>query len=809
MANGLNTGLGSGSPWDRHSIWSNGYANGTMPNGSVSRDVAVENTASREGAQQIHTNVAEDDAKKMGSSTLLESSESDDRIYKAPWASTRVQPAGRSTAQTQHNDPSGFQHRSVSSVGLSTPLSAAAHSSYSAFPPRPQTINLNGTATAQSRARMMGPYTGAVQGRVTEQPPNVYTKFNRASDPNTAKLPDSAKEGLFAEYSPTDTRKPSLSQYGGAPFSKPPSRDGNNQPSSYYGNDTPVYTDHGYPQSNRMSSQNSSRGQSISSSRMSSYNAHTQSQFNSDELVKHLSQIQLNNENRFLHFSRPPNPSAASWGLPSSGPINGPSPATRCNSVAEDGEDSDEAYGFDGHPALMHGRGNSITMPRARPGSSYDANAGQLRPFSQRSMAADFHPGRSYSTGMPPVSPIGATRSFSVSGAPMDLQRHGSQLIHMPESGLWFDPTAQQVIAPHRATTYGQILDPYALSPAMYGQSLPMPMHIPANLSGMEDTTGREGMVSAVLNDFKTNPKSRRYELKDIYGYIPEFSGDQHGSRFIQTKLETANSDEKEHVFNEILPNAIILMQDVFGNYVIQKFFEHGDQRHKKILASRMKDRVLDLTMSMYGCRVVQKAIDHILVEQQIELISELRGSVLECVQNQNGNHVIQKAIERCDPATTQFIIESFEGHVQSLSVHSYGCRVIQRCLERDDLPANVIITRELLQGINNMIGDQYGNYVVQHVVRYCTGEGKRNVMDIVGANLEMYSKHKFASNVVEKCLQFSDDEWRRKVVNTIAHANPRRGEGDGVFVGMIKDLYGNYVIRTSSALRSNMVSEI
>lgn len=48
-------------------------------------------------------------------------------------------------------------------------------------------------------------------------------------------------------------------------------------------------------------------------------------------------------------------------------------------------------------------------------------------------------------------------------------------------------------------------------------------------------------------------------------------------------------------------------MTDVFGNYVIQKFFEHGDQNQKKILANKMKGRVLDLSLQMYGCRVVQK----------------------------------------------------------------------------------------------------------------------------------------------------------------------------------------------------------
>lgn len=86
-----------------------------------------------------------------------------------------------------------------------------------------------------------------------------------------------------------------------------------------------------------------------------------------------------------------------------------------------------------------------------------------------------------------------------------------------------------------------------------------------------------------------------------------EFSGDQHGSRFIQQKLESANSDEKAQLFSEICPNAVALMKDVFGNYVIQKLFEHGSQVEKKILADRMKGQVISLSLQMYSCRVVQK----------------------------------------------------------------------------------------------------------------------------------------------------------------------------------------------------------
>lgn len=52
---------------------------------------------------------------------------------------------------------------------------------------------------------------------------------------------------------------------------------------------------------------------------------------------------------------------------------------------------------------------------------------------------------------------------------------------------------------------------------------------------------------------------------------VLECSADQHGSRFIQQKLETATPEDKNMVFQEVVPRALTLMTDVFGNYVIQK----------------------------------------------------------------------------------------------------------------------------------------------------------------------------------------------------------------------------------------------
>lgn len=299
---------------------------------------------------------------------------------------------------------------------------------------------------------------------------------------------------------------------------------------------------------------------------------------------------------------------------------------------------------------------------------------------------------------------------------------------------------------------------------------------------------------SPLLEEFRANSKgNKRYELKDIYNHVVEFSGDQHGSRFIQQKLETANSDEKEQVFREIQPNCLQLMTDVFGNYVVQKLFEHGNQTQKKILANQMRGHVLALSTQMYGCRVVQKALEHILTDQQAAMVKELENHVLKCVRDQNGNHVIQKAIERVPSQYVQFIINAFRGQVNRLAAHPYGCRVIQRMLEHCEEVDRESILGELHACTANLIPDQFGNYVIQHVIENGDEKDRDRMIAIVMSQLLAYSKHKFASNVVEKSIEFGDANQRHNIISTLTSPNER---GESPLLGLMRDQYGNYVIR-------------
>jgi mRNA-binding protein PUF3 len=239
-----------------------------------------------------------------------------------------------------------------------------------------------------------------------------------------------------------------------------------------------------------------------------------------------------------------------------------------------------------------------------------------------------------YSGAGTPISIQEQTNSRPASGPrvpqPNDFSRQIQQNFHLAQQHA-----AQQayLFQAQQAQYPNQFTPIFDFSTQQFRTAYPYPLQVNAFPTAQviptrpaKDQDSGIGIRSALLEDFRSNGKtSKRYELKDIYNHVVEFSGDQHGSRFIQGKLETANSDEKEQIFREVQTNPLQLMTDVFGNYVIQKMFEHGNQVQKRLLGNCMKNHIVELSLQMYGCRVVQKVSGHpIFVHLDIVLDSGL-----------------------------------------------------------------------------------------------------------------------------------------------------------------------------------------
>uniref|UniRef100_A0A0D3G657 PUM-HD domain-containing protein n=1 Tax=Oryza barthii TaxID=65489 RepID=A0A0D3G657_9ORYZ len=208
------------------------------------------------------------------------------------------------------------------------------------------------------------------------------------------------------------------------------------------------------------------------------------------------------------------------------------------------------------------------------------------------------------------------------------------------------------------------------------------------------------------------------------------------GSRFIQQKLQNATPEEKFMVFEEIMPHAIELVTDIYGNYVLQKAVELGD------------------------------------LDQKIQITTELNNDIMKCIHDQNANHVVQKCIEHVPPQFIQFFLEDMYGHVVISSSIWMPC-----CPESfgvlDD-PIQEIFLEEIIEDVYYMAKDQYANYVHgKALVRSL-------IINIFIGKIVTMSKQKYASIVIEKSLVFGSYDETQKIINEI----------------LVSDQYANYVVK-------------
>ncbi|KAK6054020.1 RNA binding repeat protein, Pumilio-family [Cooperia oncophora] len=347
----------------------------------------------------------------------------------------------------------------------------------------------------------------------------------------------------------------------------------------------------------------------------------------------------------------------------------------------------------------------------------------------------------------------------------------------------------------------GSGMQNYPPSRAPFYNAQPQPTNAPSYSipqRRMMDESGVRipGNRSHILEDFRNN-RTPPLQISDILTHVVEFAKDQHGSRFIQQKLERASVKEKQLLFEEVLANAHALMVDVFGNYVIQKFFEFGTPEQKAALGRSLKGNVMNLALQMYGCRVIQKAMESIDESLQLEILREMEGHVLKCVKDQNGNHVVQKVIEKVKPERLQFIINTFTKNgpdtITQLSMHPYGCRVIQRVLEHCSEEQKRPVLEALHANMSTLIVDQYGNYVVQHVIEHGSNQDRDRIVQEVAGNVLRYAQHKFASNVIEKCLICAGGHHKTLLIDEVC-GTPN--DPQPPILLMMKDQFANYVVQ-------------
>uniref|UniRef100_A0AAZ1X5E0 PUM-HD domain-containing protein n=1 Tax=Oreochromis aureus TaxID=47969 RepID=A0AAZ1X5E0_OREAU len=177
---------------------------------------------------------------------------------------------------------------------------------------------------------------------------------------------------------------------------------------------------------------------------------------------------------------------------------------------------------------------------------------------------------------------------------------------------------------------------------------------------------------------------------------------------------------------------------DIYNIFFMLSQFGSADQ--KLALATRIRGHVLPLALQMYGCRVIQKALESISSDQQV-ILGQVCG-----------------------------LLSKYQGVSLEMTPKTY-----------------YTVSRDAL------FKDQYGNYVIQHVLEHGRPEDKSKIVAEVRGKVLVLSQHKFASNVVEKCVIHSSRAERALLIDEVCCQ--KDGPHSALYT-MMKDQYANYVVQ-------------
>jgi len=287
------------------------------------------------------------------------------------------------------------------------------------------------------------------------------------------------------------------------------------------------------------------------------------------------------------------------------------------------------------------------------------------------------------------------------------------------------------------------------------------------------------------------NPLYQRYtEMteEELIINSKELSKDQGGCRFLQKLLENSPKFSKS-LYTYLEADFIELLNDSFGNYLIQKLIEKLPSETIDTIITNMGPQMFNIGTNPHGTRVLQKLIEIVKPgPQQDRFIKAFTPCVIKFCNDINGNHIIQKFISSVPFPKNQFIFDIIQKNIILVGLNKHGCCALQKCIEYGTEKQREDMINVSIKHSRSFLTDQYGNYVLQNIISYQNFTAIRVITESFLKEILKLSKEKFSSNVIEKCMDYCDEETKEKILKKLA--NPE------YIPVLLMDMYGNYVIQ-------------
>lgn len=121
----------------------------------------------------------------------------------------------------------------------------------------------------------------------------------------------------------------------------------------------------------------------------------------------------------------------------------------------------------------------------------------------------------------------------------------------------------------------------------------------------------------------RVSPRSLGF-VNSFRGHVYELASHPYGCRVLQRCFEYLAPEQTRPLLDELHECTLDLMQDQFGNYVIQFVLERGSPQDRAEVVHKLKGQLLDMARHKFASNVCEKALVTADAEARRALIEEV-----------------------------------------------------------------------------------------------------------------------------------------------------------------------------------------
>ena len=266
--------------------------------------------------------------------------------------------------------------------------------------------------------------------------------------------------------------------------------------------------------------------------------------------------------------------------------------------------------------------------------------------------------------------------------------------------------------------------------------------------------------------------------------------------RYLQKKISENPKLAYEIIYPKIKDKIIELSCDQFGNYFIQKVIENLKiEQISELLQKKISNQFRALCFNQHGTRVIQKLFERIINNEQLlnYYTLLLNPNLKDFIIDANATHIIIKYVSLIPSPKNDFIIQFLSDNIFELATKKNSCCALQKCIEFSNPKQKKFLLLSVANKSFGLFTDQFGNYVVQYVVNACDYEINKIIVSNLLYDIPKFASQKFSSNVIEKCLDCSDEETKDLIVKNFCD--------EKLVQTLLFDMYGNYVLQKTMSI--------